>query len=83
MSKKVILFWFHFNRCQSLRLLTGLLTLTADVVPVSSWRKRISLFRIENPYNTEGGITDPTNHSANFPYLMIIVYPRGLRLLHI
>jgi hypothetical protein len=26
----------------------------------------------------EGGITDPTNHAANFSHLMIIAYPRGL-----
>jgi len=39
--------------------------------------KRISFLRIANPKNTEGGITDPTNHAANFAQLMVIAYPRG------
>ena len=33
--------------------------------------------RITDPKNTEGGITDPTNHPANFAHLMVLAYPRG------
>jgi hypothetical protein len=72
MSKKVILFWFHFNRYQNLRpdtgcslhyqLLTGLPTLIADIVSVSSWRKSDS------------------NRTARIPIGSIVPYVKGMDL---